>query len=166
LRPPVVLTGLSILVAAVLLIMPVPEGASPVMMRSAALVLIALTLWATGALPEHITAITFLLLGMLLAVAPAQTVFAGFYSTAVWLVFGGLILGVAIRATGLGERLARLLVGLFGLTYVRLVAGIMIVSVLFSFVMPSSLGRWPTGSAMPSAATAAAGWSWPPAWAR
>jgi di/tricarboxylate transporter len=135
------LTGLSCLVAVGLLLMPTPAGVDPGMMRAAALVLVTLALFATGALPEYLSAIIFLTLGMLLAVAPAQTVFAGFYSTAVWLVFGGLIVGVAIRVTGLGERLAQMMTTLFGTFYMRVVAGVMIAAMLFALVMPSSLGR-------------------------
>ena len=141
LRLPVLLTGLCVLIGIVMVLMPAPAGVDPKMMRAAALVLVALALFATAALPEYISSIAFLTFGMLMAVAPAQTVFAGFYATAVWLVFGGLVVGVAIRVTGLGERCARLLTGLFGTSYLRVVAGIMIMSILFALVMPSSLGR-------------------------
>lgn len=141
LRLPVLLTGLCVLIAAGLVLMPTPAGIDPKTMRAAALVLVALALFATGALPEYISSLTFLTFGMLLAVAPAETVFAGFYATAVWLVFGGLIVGVAIRVTGLGERCARLLMSMFGTSYVRVISGIMLMSILFALVMPSSLGR-------------------------
>lgn len=141
LRLPVLLTGLCVLIAAALVLMPTPAGIDPKTMRAAALVLVALALFATGALPEYISSLTFLTFGMLLAVAPAETVFAGFYATAVWLVFGGLIVGVAIRVTGLGERCARLLMSMFGTSYVRVISGIMLMSILFALVMPSSLGR-------------------------
>lgn len=43
---------------------------------------------------------------MLLAIAPADVVFSGFASSAFWIIFGGLILGMSIRHTGLGEHLA------------------------------------------------------------
>ncbi len=141
LRLPVLLTSLCVLIAAGLVLMPTPAGVDPKMMRAAALVLVALALFATGALPEYLSSITFLTFGMLLAVAPAEAVFAGFYSTAVWLVFGGLIVGVAIRITGLGERCARLLMSLFGTSYARIIGGLMVMSILFALVMPSSLGR-------------------------
>ncbi len=101
----------------------------------------AIALWATGLLPAHLTGVAFLLFAMLLAVAPAAVVFSGFYSIAVWLVFSGLVLGVAIRSTGLGARISEYLLGVFGASYRSLVGGIMIVGVLFSLVLPSSLGR-------------------------
>ena len=60
-------------------------------MRAAALLLLAIGLWATAALPEHITALLFLALCMVLAIAPANVVFSGFESGTVWLVLGGLV---------------------------------------------------------------------------
>jgi anion transporter len=141
LRLPVLLAGLCVLIAVALVLMPTPAGVDPQMMRAGALVLAALALFATGALPEYISAIAFLTFGMLLAVAPADTVFAGFYSTVVWLIFGGLVVGVAIRDTGLGERCARLMMSMFGSSYARIIFGIMLMSILLALVMPSSLGR-------------------------
>lgn len=110
-------------------------------MRAAALAVPAIALWATGVLPAHLTGVAFLLFAMLLAVAPAAVVFSGFHSVAVWLVFSGLVLGVAIRTTGLGAWISEYLLGVFGASYRSLVGGIMIVGVLFSLVLPSSLGR-------------------------
>ncbi len=110
-------------------------------MRAAALMIPAIALWATGVLPAHLTGVAFLLFAMLLAVAPAAVVFSGFYSIAVWLVFSGLVLGVAVRSTGLGARISENLLGVFGASYRSLVGGIMIVGVVFSLILPSSLGR-------------------------
>ncbi len=110
-------------------------------MRAAALTIPAIALWATGVLPAHLTGVAFLLFAMLLAVAPAAVVFSGFHSIAVWLVFSGLVLGVAIRTTGLGAWISEYLLGVFGASYRSLVGGIMIVGVAFSLVLPSSIGR-------------------------
>jgi hypothetical protein len=44
---------------------------------------------------------------MLAHIAPADVVFSGFHSTAFWLVFGGLVIGLGVKRTGLAERLAR-----------------------------------------------------------
>jgi len=78
-----------------------------------ALALATIVLLATGAVPEHVTALLFFAVAMLFAVAPATVVFAGFQATAFWLVFGGLVIGVGVRRTGLA----------------------------LSFLMPSTMGR-------------------------
>lgn len=98
-------------------------------------------LWATGALPEYVTAMAFFLLAMLFKVAPADVVFSGFHSTAFWLVLGGLVAGVAVKRTGLGERIARHLAGSFGTSYPGIIAGLVSVGVALAFLMPSSMGR-------------------------
>jgi di/tricarboxylate transporter len=91
------------------------------MARAAALVVLALGCWATGVLPFHVTGIGLFLLAMVFHVAPPRVIFAGFASNALWLVFGGLVIGAAVQTTGLGRWLARLLVGRFRGSYRRIV---------------------------------------------
>ncbi len=141
LRLPHAVAGTALAVAALLIVAPPPEGAAPGVMPVAALAVFAIGLWATGALPGHITTLTFFLLAMLFAVAPASVVFSGFHSSALWLVFGGLIIGVAIRRSGLGERIAGALAGRTGGSYPGVIAGIVAVGTALAFFMPSSLGR-------------------------
>lgn len=124
-----------------LLIVPAPEGFSPLLMRTAAIVTLTIGLLATVALPEFLTALIFFLLCIVLAVAPPEVVFSGFYSGAIWLVFGGLMIGVAIETTGLGARLARILERSFARSYFTAVMGTVLLMLLLSFLMPSSLGR-------------------------
>ena len=109
--------------------------------RALALVVAAIGLWATGAIPEHITALAFFTIAMLTAVAPPRVIFSGFESAALWLIFGGLVMGVAVRTTGLGERIAHRLSRLFGSSYWGVVGGVTLVGVALGFVMPSSMGR-------------------------
>jgi di/tricarboxylate transporter len=109
--------------------------------RALALAIAAIGLWATGAIPEHITAVAFFTLAMLLKVAPASVVFSGFESAALWLIFGGLVMGLAVRGTGLGERLARTLAPKFGSSYWGVITGVIVVGVALGFLMPSSMGR-------------------------
>jgi anion transporter len=109
--------------------------------RAAALVVLAVGFWATGVLPEHHTALLFLLLSVICKVAPASIVFSGFHSSAVWLVFGGLVLAVSVKTTGLGLRMAHWLLDFFGTSYAAVITGVVVLAVLFSFFIPSTLGR-------------------------
>lgn len=138
---PRLIAGLALAVALALFVLPAPEGVDARMLRGAALVVFAIGLYATGVVPEYLTALAFFLIAMLFAVAPAGVVFAGFQSTALWLVFGGLVIGVAVKKTGLGERLAHRIAGWFGQSYAGLIAGTVMVGVALSFVMPSTMGR-------------------------
>ncbi len=118
-----------------------PAGMTPPAAKTAALVIVTISFWATGALPEHLTALLFFLFAMLFSISPPQVIFSGFASTALWLVFGGLVIGVGITGTGLGGRIAgRVVVHLNG-SYARLIGGLVLLGALFAFFMPSPIGR-------------------------
>ena len=138
---PRLVAALAFVFAAALLLAPPPEGWSEPVLEGAALLIFAVTFWATGVIPTHLTAIAFFLIAMVFAVVPASTVFSGFGSTAVWLVFGGLVIGVAVERTGLGGRFAERLVGLFRGSYFRVIAGVVTVGTVLAFFMPSTMGR-------------------------
>ncbi len=137
--PPARLIAILAIVCAGLVLVAAPLP--PAETRALALVTAAIGLWATGAIPEHITALAFFTVAMLTQVAPPRVVFSGFESAALWLIFGGLVMGVAVRSTGLGERIAQSLARLFGSSYWGVIAGVTLVGVALGFVMPSSMGR-------------------------
>ena len=127
--------------AALTLLVSQPSGLSTAETRAAALVIVVITFWATGILPEHLTALLFFLFAMLFSISPPKVVFAGFEATALWLVFGGLVIGAGITGTGLGNRIAgQVVVHLEG-SYLRLIGGLVILGILFAFFMPSPIGR-------------------------
>lgn len=109
--------------------------------RAAAVILLAIGLWATGWLPEWLTAFVFFTLCMVAKVAPPSDVFAGFASSATWLVLSGVVIGAAIRHTGLGDRLAGSLAPLIGGSFVKAISAVSLFGVLMTFVMPSAMGR-------------------------
>ena len=78
---------------------------------------------------------------MLFAVAPASVVFSGFQSTAFWLVFSGLIIGVGVRRTGLADHLAQEITGRFTKSYANLVTGVVVLAVTMAFLLPSTMSR-------------------------
>src|SRR5271165_1523140 len=83
----------AIAAALVLLLQPLPAAENGPL----ALCLMAISLWATGALPEAVTALAFFTLAMLFKLAPPTVIFGGFASGALWLIMGGLVMGVAIK---------------------------------------------------------------------
>lgn len=108
---------------------------------AALLTALTIGLWATGWLPEYLTAMIFFTLAMMSGVAPAATIFAGFASSAFWLVLSGFVLGIAIRKTGLADRVARALTAKLSGSYPQLVAGVVLLTYALAFVMPSNMGR-------------------------
>jgi di/tricarboxylate transporter len=107
----------------------------------AAIVLLGLGFWATGALPAHQTALLVFTLATVLEIAPPAVIFSGFASTGLWLVFGGLVIAAAIEGTGLGRRLARLVVVHLNGSYGRIIYGSVAIGVGLSFLVPSAMGR-------------------------
>ncbi len=139
-RLPNIVIAAAVLLSAWLLVAP-PALLPPAAAHTAALAVVAIAFWATGRLPEHVVALAFLLGAVLLKIAPPPVVFSGFSSTAWWLIFGGLIIGVAVRRTGLGDRVALGLSALFGTRYAGLVVGITVIGLVLGFILPSSIGR-------------------------
>jgi di/tricarboxylate transporter len=106
-----------------------------------AIALLAIGLYATGLIAEAMTSLVFFLAAMLFAIAPPEVVFSGFASSAFWIIFGGLIIGMSIRHTGLGQQIADRLIARLPGRYSALIAGTVIVGLLFAFLMPGAMGR-------------------------
>jgi di/tricarboxylate transporter len=112
-----------------------------VVLATAALLVLCMGLWATALLPEIVTALAFFGLAMLLRLGNPATVFSGFSASAFWLVLSGMIVGQGMTQSGLGARLARTLAVRLSGSYVQFIAGLVGLSFLIAFVMPSNLGR-------------------------
>ncbi len=126
---------------AILLTAPPVGELSPNATRALGLVLITVGCWATDALPVHVTSFLFFATALILKVAPPATVFSGFHAGAVWLVFGGVVLGLALQRTGLATRIAEAVLLNFGASRKRLFFGVSITAFGFAFVMPSGMSR-------------------------
>ena len=102
---------------------------------------IAILLWATSALPEYLTALLFFAAVAVFRAAPSDVLFSGFQSEAFWLVLGGFVLGAAIRKVGLADRIARVLAGSLTGSWLKMVTGVVLLTYVLAFVMPSNMGR-------------------------
>ena len=116
-------------------------GGEAAVAATAVLLVLCMGLWATALLPEIVTALAFFGLAMLLRLGAPGTVFSGFSSSAFWLVLSGMVVGQGMTRTGLGARMARVLAARLSGSYPRLIAGLVALSFLIAFVMPSNLGR-------------------------
>ncbi len=125
----------------VLAVAPTPAGLPPGMLPTAGVVVLCVGLWATAVLPEYLTSVIFFFLAVTITGAEPEVVFAGFYSTAGWLVFGGLIIAASVQTTGLGARIATAAVAYFGSSYQGFLWRIVLTAALMGFIMPSNMGR-------------------------
>lgn len=135
------LTALVVVAAAIIFFYPPPPDVTPNVMHTGALLVLVMGLWAVGSVPEYYTSVLFLCLAVLLGVAQPEVVFSGFASGTLWLVLGGLVIAEAVRATGLGERIAHAALGPRTLSYPILIVTAVLVSVVLSFLMPATIGR-------------------------
>jgi len=133
--------GAVIVAAAAVAMTLAPAGWAVADWRALVLALAAIAFWATALLPEDLTGLAFFTAAMILAVAPAETVFAGFASAAVWLVFGGLIIGAAVGDTGLDRVIAARFRPFFKGSYPRCVALTVALAVALAFLVPSTMTR-------------------------
>ena len=135
------LLGLAVVAAAAVATTLVPAGFEPADWRALVVALAAIAFWATALLPEDLTGLAFFTVAMILAVAPAETVFAGFSSAAVWLVFGGLVIGAAVGDTGLDRVIAARFRPYFQGSYTRCVTLTVALAVALAFLVPSTMTR-------------------------
>lgn len=118
-----------------------PEFLPPQQVKVIGLALMIIGLWATAQLPEHLTALLFFLLAILVIQASPANVFSGFASSAFWMGFGGIVIALATNKSGLSQRLVHHLSDKVSGTYPSLVFGCIVMGLLLSFIMPSSVAR-------------------------
>ncbi len=126
---------------ALFLFSPVSYDLSLSQSLSGAIVSSSILLFATRVIPEAVTALLLMTFGMLFSLAPAEIIFSGFSSTACWLIFSGLVIGIAVTETGLAQRFANAIAHHLHSSYLQLISGIVLIGILLGFVMPSSVGR-------------------------
>jgi di/tricarboxylate transporter len=111
---------------------------------AAGLIAFTIGFWALGLLPEALTGLIFLAAIAASRLAPPDVVFSGFATGAFWLIFSGLILGVAFTTSGLSDWVvARVLPEGRGVrpSYATTVALIIMVCTALALVLPSTIGR-------------------------
>jgi di/tricarboxylate transporter len=117
-----------------------PRGFTQLEANVFSILSISLMIWITGILPAYMGSLFLFVAGVLVGI-PAKVVFSGFYSDAFWLIFSGMIIGVAVKNSGMSTYLSRITVALFGSSYQKMIVGIVVFAMILGFLMPSSMGR-------------------------
>lgn len=105
------------------------------------LVILMVALWGTGVAPNYFGSMVLFAVALIAGLAPANIVFSGFSSAAIWLIVSGFVIGTAIAHSGLGAALASMMNRAFGQSYAMIVIGLSLTAMIFGFLMPSSVGR-------------------------
>ena len=132
---------LAAVISLILLIAPVPAGVAPVVFRAAAVIVLVIGLWSTAVVPSFYGSLIFLFTAIVLETAPAKIVLSGFHAAATWLVFGGLVLGLGIKQSGIDVRMVRAFLAHFPKSYIAMIYGIFWIAAALSFIVPSAAGR-------------------------
>ena len=140
-RPRSIVAALVVVAGAAIWFLPDPAGGPAGVWRAGAVVVVAIGLWATAALPEYFTALIFLLLAVTVGGIAPDLAFSGFHATATWLIFGGLVIGYAVDITGLGARMANTVVPRMAKGYLPILAGIVAMAAAMGLVVPGNSGR-------------------------
>lgn len=109
----------------------------------AALVISAMMIiaWMTEVMEYASAGLVGLFLFWIFGIAKPEIIFAGFVNDASWFYIGAVFLGAMATKTGLPQRIAGFVVDRVGLTYSRLLLGIIVIAFLLTFIVPSGVAR-------------------------
>lgn len=127
-----------LLLFAIMLLAPAPEGMSVMAWRAAAVIALMATWWMTQALPLTATALVPFLAFPLLGIMTANDTAAAYYSPILFLVLGGAIIALAIERTGLHRRLALAIVSRGGKTPGALLFAFILATAILSMLVSNT----------------------------
>ena len=102
-----------------------------------AIALFMIIAWITEALPHAITGLVGCYLFWILGVVKFNVAFSGFSTDTPWFYFGALLFGLMATKSGLARRLAYLVMLRVGNSYSRILLGLIILSFMLTFLIPS-----------------------------
>lgn len=105
------------------------------------LIITTVIFWATSIIPNYQTSLIFLFTCLAFSLSSKDIIFSGFTSAAFWLVFAGILVASAIQNVNLSERFSSFFTNIKHPSYLKILIAINIFTLLFSFIMPSSIGR-------------------------
>ncbi len=129
-----------VLVPIVIWIAPLPL--EPVTKHGMAVAAFMILGWATEAAePALVGFIGCFLFWALKIVPDFRGAFGGFASDTAWFLFGALLLGAIATRSGLARRIAYLVMMRVGVSYSRLLLGLIVTDFLLTLIVPSGLAR-------------------------
>lgn len=121
-----------LLVFALLLVLPPPQGLEPVAWRTAAVAALMAVWWMTEAIPIPATSLLPLVLFPALGILDMTAAAAPYANEVIFLFLGGFLLAAAMQRWGLHRRLALAIMGAVGVTPRRLLFGFMAATAFLS----------------------------------
>ena len=137
----VVLSGQILCLVVPVLIWFSPLQLEPRIRHMFAILAFMIIAWITQAAEFALAGFIGCFLFWALGIAPFNVAFAGFANHTAWFLFGALLIGLVADRSGLARRLAYTVMGRVGISYSRILLGLVITSFLLTFIVPSGLAR-------------------------
>jgi anion transporter len=93
--------------------------------------------WMTELMEYAATGLFGLMLFWFFEVADTDVIFSGFVSETSWFYIGAMLIGAMAGKSGLPQRIANFVMSRIGVTYSRVLLGLIIIDLLLTFVVPS-----------------------------
>lgn len=139
--PPLALAGQILCLLVPVLIWFAPLQLAPRIQHMFAIGAFMIIAWITQAAEFALAGFIGCFLFWALGVAPFGVAFAGFADHTAWFLFGAMLIGLIADRSGLARRLAYVVMGRVGISYSRILLGLVITSFLLTFIVPSGLAR-------------------------
>jgi anion transporter len=140
-NPSLVMAGQILCVLVPVLIWFAPLELEPRVQHMFAIGAFMIIAWITQAAEFALAGFVGCFLFWALGVAPFRIAFAGFANHTAWFLFGAMLIGLIADRSGLARRLAYTVMGRVGISYSRILLGLVITSFLLTFIVPSGLAR-------------------------
>ena len=109
-----------------------------------AIVSFMVVLWITEGVDHGVTAWIGCYLFWVLGVADFRTAFSGFSQDTPWFLYAALLIATSASKTGLAQRIAYSLMAVIGTSFPRLFLGVIFISFLLNFFVPSGMAQLAT----------------------
>src|SRR3984893_5874466 len=135
----VILVGQVLCILAPLVIWFMPLDVDPTTQHVLAIVGFMITAWITQAVDYVLAGFIGCFLFWALGIVKFPVAFSGFANDTAWFLFGALLLGVIATRSGVARRLAYFIMLRIGITYPRILLGLILTDFLLTFIVPSGI---------------------------
>jgi anion transporter len=118
-----------------------PMPLAPVTQHAFAIVGFMVVAWITRAMDYALAGFIGCYLFWALRIVPFPVAFSGFANDTAWFLFGALLLGVIATRSGIARRIAYFIMLRVGVTYPRILFGLILTDFLLTFIVPSGIAR-------------------------
>jgi solute carrier family 13 (sodium-dependent dicarboxylate transporter), member 2/3/5 len=118
-----------------------PLGLAPQVQHGFAILAFMVIAWITEATEFAIAGFIGCFLFWALGVVKFEVAFSGFADATAWFLFAAMLIGLVASKSGLARRLAYTIMLHVGVTYPRILFGMIVTDFLLTFIVPSGLAR-------------------------